>query len=517
MLSRRKFVFGALSASAAVACGPRALRLTRQPAVTHGVQAGDVQVGRAVVWARCDEAARMEVQWATTPRFATPTVVAGPVVTAATDFTGTVALAGLPAGQTVFYRIRFVRVAERGGSAWAIGQFMTPPTAGQPVRFAWSGDTCGQGFGINDEWGGLKSYAALAAVQPQFFLHSGDLMYADNPILPEKKLDNGRIWRNRSNPGVAKVAETIEEFRARFAYNFDDEHVRNLAAHVPILAQWDDHETHNNWWPGQLLDDDRYVVRDASVLAARARQATFEWTPIGRNADPSGADATIHRVIHYGPLLDVIVVDLRSWRTPNDDNRGSTGAMMGAAQTRWFIDAVASSRATWKVIACDQPLALVIGDGPGDARQEGFANGALVAGATAAPPAGRELELAGVLRELKQRNVKNVVWLTADVHYAAAHHFDPARAAVADFDPFWEFVAGPLHAGTFGPNSLDPTFGPEVRFIRAPAPGTGNLAPWDGMQSFGTVELDGRGAGATVRLHDGSGRELYRVELPRQG
>jgi alkaline phosphatase D len=192
--------------------------------------------------------------------------------------------------------------------------------------------------------------------------------------------------------------------------------------------------------------------------------------------------------------------------------------MMGAAQVRWFIDAVASSRATWKVIACDQPLALVIGDGPGDARQEGFANGARAPGATdAAPAAGRELELAGVLRELKQRNVKNVVWLTADVHYAAAHHFDPARAAVADFDPFWEFVAGPLHAGTFGPNSLDPTFGPEVRFVRAPAPGTGNLAPWDGMQSFGTVELDGRGAGATVRLHDGSGRELYRVELPRQG
>jgi phosphodiesterase/alkaline phosphatase D-like protein len=31
------------------------------------------------------------------------------------------------------------------------------------------------------------------------------------------------------------------------------------------------------------------------------------------------------------------------------------------------------------------------------------------------------------------------------------------------FDPFWEFVAGPIHAGTFGPNPLDPTFGPEVR------------------------------------------------------
>jgi alkaline phosphatase D len=65
-------------------------------------------------------------------------------------------------------------------------------------------------------------------------------------------------------------------------------------------------------------------------------------------------------------------------------------------------------------------------------------------------------------------------------------------------------------------NALDPTFGPELRFIRAPAPGTGNLAPWDGMQSFGTVEIDGRGEAATVRLHAGSGSELYRVELQRQ-
>jgi alkaline phosphatase D len=184
--------------------------------------------------------------------------------------------------------------------------------------------------------------------------------------------------------------------------------------------------------------------------------------------------------------------------------------MLGVAQAKWFVDAVASSTATWKVIACDQPIGLVIGDGPGDARQEGYANGT-------AAPAGRELELAGVLRELAARKVKNVVWLTADVHYAAAHHFDPSRAAVTGFDPFWEFVAGPLHAGTFGPNALDPTFGPELRFVRAPATGTGNLAPWDGMQSFGTVEIDGRGEAATVRLHDGDGSELYRVEVRRQG
>ena len=117
--------------------------------------------------------------------------------------------------------------------------------------------------------------------------------------------------------------------------------------------------------------------------------------------------------------------------------------MLGAAQAAWLVETLAASRARWKIVACDQPIALVIGDG--DERQEGFAND------DGGPPLGRELELAGVLAALKARGVHNVAWITADVHYAAAHHFDPARARGVDFDPFWEFVAGPIHAGTFGP------------------------------------------------------------------
>jgi alkaline phosphatase D len=89
---------------------------------------------------------------------------------------------------------------------------------------------------------------------------------------------------------------------------------------------------------------------------------------------------------------------------------------------------------------------------------------------------------------------------------------DPSRATGASFDPFWEFVAGPIHAGSFGPNVLDPTFGPEVAFQWAPAPGQSNLAPWDGLQSFGTIDVTADAL--TVALHGIDGRERYRVELP---
>jgi alkaline phosphatase D len=495
VLTRRRFVIGALS-TGAVACSRSAIVRSSQPQLTHGVQSGDVQSGQALVWARCSEPARMMVEWDTSDQFDRPRRVAGPLVGPGTDHAATVALHGLPDAQTVCYRVRFEREAARGASRWSAGRFATPRPEG--CRFAWTGDTCGQGFGRNPEWGGMRGYAAIRRARPAFFLHSGDMIYADNPILAETRLADGRVWRNVTNERVARVAESIDDFRARFAYNLEDDHVRALALEVPILAQWDDHETHNNWWPGQTLDDDRYKTeRNAQVLSARARQAMIEWTPV-----PPGR---VHRVIHYGPLLDVIVLDCRSFRTPNDSNRGDTGVMLGAAQARWFVDAVAGSRARWKIIACDQPIGLVIGDGPGNTRNEGFANGD-------GPPLGRERELAGILAQLRDRGARNLAWLTADVHYAAAHHYDPARATGAVFDPFWEFVAGPIHAGTFGPNALDPTFGPEAAFQWAPEAGASNLAPWDGLQSFGTVDV-ARDA-LTVAILGIDGRERYRVELP---
>lgn len=467
-MRRRDFLAGTLSAGL-LSCVRSPQVVTRRPAITHGVQAGDPQTGRALVWARCDEPARMIVEWDTVASFANPRRVAGLVVLPARDLCATVALDGLPDEQTVTYRLRFEREAARGASEWESGFIHTPRH--DRVKLAWTGDTCGQGFGRNPDFGGMRGYAAIVAAQPDLFVHSGDMIYADNPIEATKRLDDGRVWKNVTNERVARVAQELDDFRARFAYNLEDEHVRALARACPIVAQWDDHEIHNNWWPHQQLDDERYTTtRDASVLAARARQAMFEYTPITKGP--------VNRVIHHGPLLDVIVLDCRAFRTPNDGGEGA--AMLGAAQATWLIDAVKRSAARWKVIACDQPLGLVITDGPKDDRFEGWAN-------TPGAPAGRELELARILAGI--RGVPGVVWITADVHYAAAHEYARERATGADFDPFWEFVAGPIHAGTFGPNELDPTFGPEAAWVWAPTKDRPAFSPWDGLQTFGTIEM----------------------------
>jgi alkaline phosphatase D len=491
IVSRRGFLAGSAAALYG-ACTRSPLIKTSSPAVTHGVQVGDVQTGRALVWARASEPSRLVVEWDTSERFGNPRRVAGPVVTADHDFATTLAIENLPRdAQTIRVRARFEREAERGASAWAMATFATPRSDG--FRVAWTGDTCGQGFGRNPDWGGLHGYAAIRAAEPAVFVHSGDLIYADNPILPSLQT-GARTWTNISNEQVARVAQTIDDYRARFRYNLEDDNVRALAADVPIVAQWDDHETHNNWWPHQQLEDDRYTNRDASVISALAHQAMYEWTPL-----PPGS---VYRVIHYGPMLDIVVMDCRSYRSPNVGGDAAAD-MLGAEQAAWLVTALASSTARWKIVACDQPLSLVIPDGADGSRREGFANGS-------PELAGREVELSRVLAQLRARGVKNAVWVTADVHYAAAHRYDPTRATFSDFDPFWEFVAGPIHAGSFGPNALDPTFGPEQKFAWAPP--TQNLAPWDGYNNFGTIDV-ARDA-LTVRIVDLEGAEKYRVEIP---
>jgi hypothetical protein len=252
-LSRRELLWGAGVAGLGLACRRSPQVQVGRIAVPRGVAAGDVSGDRAVIWSQSDRPGQLLVEWDTSARFAAPRRVVGPTVTAASAFTGIVELTGLPAGQTVSYRVTFVD--GRDASAPIVGRFATPPPAGATWRFAWSGDTCGQGYGRNPDHGGLRIYQAIAAAEPRFFLNSGDLIYADNPILPSITLPDGRVWRNQTDETLARVAESLDDFRHRFAYNLDDPHLQGFLAGCPVIAQWDDHETRNNWYPGQQLDD----------------------------------------------------------------------------------------------------------------------------------------------------------------------------------------------------------------------------------------------------------------------
>ena len=96
------------------------------------------------------------------------------------------------------------------------------------------------------------------------------------------------------------------------------------------------------------------------------------------------------------------------------------------------------------------------------------------------------------------------------MHYTAANYYDPNRAVFQDFDPFWEFISGPIHAGTWAPGTLDNTFGPRAVFEMGCGKGQpDNLAPCFGLQFFGHVAIDGETEVMTVTLKDVNDRALW--------
>ncbi len=542
---RRQFLRQSASALgvAAVGIGLPSLVMAQgvRPAMPYGLQLGDTTLvpragrggnpgesftfdeparpdghsARSVVWARSDKPARMVLEWDTTDRFANPRRISGPYALEETDFTARVDLTGLPTGQQIFTRVAMEDLASgRARSEWLTAQFRTPGVdARHGPRFVWGGDTAGQNFGINSEFGGMRIYEVLRQRDPDFFIHSGDTIYADGPMTPTVQVEGGRVWNNLIAEGVQKVAETQDEFRGRYRYNLRDDNIRKFSLQVPQLWQWDDHEVTNNWSDSKdLLADVRYTEKNVPLLTARATKAFLEYAPLRPNtADES---QRVYRNLGYGPMLEVFMIDMRSYRGPNTANdqaaESAETAFLGNDQIEWLLRGLKASRSTWKVIFADMPLGLVVPDGKdagGRDRFEAIAQGN-------GPALGREIEIARLLTAIKRERIRNVVWITADVHYCAAHYYDPARAQYRDFEPFWEFVAGPLNAGSFGPNVLDDTFGAQVVFQKAPpAPATSPLA---GFQFFGEMRIEPRGRQLTVAFIDINGNTVFERSLEPQ-
>jgi alkaline phosphatase D len=502
-LTRRHLLVRSASTAAVAALGslarPYLSRAADRPQIAGGIQSGDVSQNSAVVWARADRPSRMHVECSTLESFKTIVGAASADALPDHDFTSKLLFEGLPPGQDIFYRVRFDDIGEVGiSSETQLGHFRTAPADKSSISFVWSGDTAGQGWGIDPSRGGMRTYRTMLENRPDFFIHSGDHIYADCPIPAELKLPDGKIWRNIVTEEKSGVARSLEQFRGNYKYNLLDDNLRAFNAGVPMLAQWDDHEVTNDWSPIGSADETGYSEDGKSRLVERARRAFFEFMPIREVPQSAGR---VYRRIEYGPLLDVFLIDMRSYRdsTWNKRDDASDTFILGATQLAWLKRGLAASDATWKVIAADLPIGLISEDAIA------LGNG---------PPERREHEIADLLSFMKRAGIRNTVWLTADMHYTAAHHYDPNRAVFCDFEPFWEFVSGPLHAGTWGPGELDNTFGPRAMFQKGCSTEQGeNLAPCFGLQFFGRVDIDGVSEVMTVTLKDVDNRDLWSVDI----
>ena len=236
--------------------------------------------------------------WSSAPRprpSANPRRVIGPAALEDSDFTARVAPAPTcPAasGSSIASASR-TSTDLRRWSEPVVGSRSRRRRAPRPARdvtLAWSADTVGQGWGIDHRMrraAALREHAARRAGRC-----SSTAATPSTPTSRVGRRSDARRRRRVAQPGDAgaraKPAETLDEFRGNYRYNLLDEHMRRFNAAVGQLTMWDDHEVRDNWYPERRLDGDtRYTVKSVALLAARARQAFLEYTPLPFDAgDP---------------------------------------------------------------------------------------------------------------------------------------------------------------------------------------------------------------------------------------
>src|SRR3982074_3811835 len=312
-LTRRHLLFRSASTVALAGlgglAGPYLSRAADRPQIANGVASGDVSAASAVVWARADRPARLQVECSTVESFKTIIRSTSSEALPEHDLSSKVLLDGLPPEQDIFYRVRFDDIASGMQGETQFGHFRTAPVEKTSISFVWSGDTAGQGWGIDPIRGGMRTYRAMLENRPDFFIHSGDHIYADCPIPSELKLPNGEIWRNIVTEEKSAVAHSLAQFRGNYKYNMLDDNLRAFHAEVPMFAQWDDHEVTNDWAPLGSYDESGFAEDGTPKLVARARRAFHEFMPM---REPSSDNGRVYRRIGYGPPLYALMLDMRT-------------------------------------------------------------------------------------------------------------------------------------------------------------------------------------------------------------
>jgi alkaline phosphatase D len=462
---------------------------TGGPSVTHGVVVGDVTARSAVLWARADRAATLNVRLSGGAHGSIRAVSVGAV----DDFTGRVSLSGLHPGTVYDYRVWFSLGApgkDRGPVV--LGSFRTPPAddAASMVRLAFGGDVAGQNV-CRDAEEGLPIMDTIRAWRPDVFVGLGDMIYADNACESMGRYGNDQV-------GGLGIAVDLAGFRQHWRYNRSDGSSQRLLGTTSYVGIWDDHEVVNDFGP--LTDAPSTPPYTGVHLLPIGLDAFLDYTPI--SAMPA---ARLYRSFRWGRHLELFVLDTRRYRDANfaPDSAAQPKTMLGRQQLAWLKEGLARSDATWKVIVSSVPMSIPTGF-PLTNGRDGWAN--------FDQTTGFERELLDILRFMKKQVIKNAVWITTDVHFAEAFRYRPF-AEEPSFTVH-ELATGPLNAGIFPNRDFDPTLNPERLFFYGPdsAAAVTSWAEAKRWFNFGTLVVDREGK-LTAGIVNTAGETVYSLEL----
>jgi alkaline phosphatase D len=256
----------------------------------------------------------------------------------------------------------------------------------------------------------------------------------------------------------------VPEFWAKYRENREDPLFQAFARQTPMIVNWDDHEVDND-----------YRGLDPELPEGRlgvGRRAFFDYWPIRTRLPRTW------RSLRWGREVEVFVLDCRQFADPLDAPDGPDKSMLGQQQLRWLLTGVLRSEATWKVLATSCPLSILRSANPPQDDWVAY-----------------EHELGTLLEAWRRAHVRNLVWITADVHWAQAIEY-PAYG-------MWEFVGCPIGANPRAVGMpLSPTFGPVERFLGL------------NQRSYGSIAADPVARTMTVDLKLQDGTLRHRTVIP---
>ena len=382
-----------------------------------GVAAGEITAKSAILWGKANKSGQYRVAIATNRRFRGDVDAAQVRARTADDNTVQQRVVGLEPGERYWFRFTGAR-----GRRSDVGTFVAAPRRSQnaAIEFAFTGDTDFSAAPGQDQpyWNDGGVFRRMKAERNHFNIHFGDTIYSDSEV-----------------PGALQpIAVTVPQKWDKYKTNLGNRHLRALRRSAGFYSHWDDHEFINDFSPAESTFSNNVNI-NGRTLYNRGVNAFRDYAPVRWTR----ADG-LYRTVRWGRNLELFFLDQRSFRSAKADDGGvcdnpQTGepdlaptapqdkrnffsvltpslaqpvsqacldainspdrTYLGKRQLNRFMRAVEASDARFKVIMNELPIQQYYAL-PYD-RWEGYA-----------------AERLKLLRGI--RDVKNVVFLTTDVH-----------------------------------------------------------------------------------------------------
>lgn len=237
------------------------------------------------------------------------------------------------------------------------------------------GDPYGGDYGIFD---------TIAGLDPDLMLWLGDNIYF-------REVD----W------------DSLAGMAYRYSFDRARPELQNLLAATHHYAAWDDHDFGPN-------DSDRSWVHKLEALEL------FDLFWANPSSGMDGADGNF-TMFSYNDI-DFFVLDTRFWRSPKNEPQSTLKTMLGQAQLQWFIDALTTSRAPFKIVVSGSQF---VNDVDAYETWARYAD-----------------ERQVILDAIVARQINGVVFISGDRHHGELQVRTPDGGY-----PIYDFTSSPLTAG----------------------------------------------------------------------